>query len=340
MSIPSVEINLALKKRGDRSFIKLFNILSRSLFVKGNGWFQMIISAICSRRFWAPCLMFLLLMIYRLKRSAQLKLRNNQRSRMQYVKSWYSSRQAVSYFISNISKYLKVIKSGENTAITIDATSEHLATKPTNLDQIDAGHRPSNDPHENWHADIEMPRYEWDQLLSWQVLRWILYRGVDLLAGSKGVMEDVGLAMDRLLSKNRWEVQDPEHVACLVGNTPLIAIHLRYLGRRRVIYAKCEYYNLTGPPPRAAAPHRPRTGTIIHYSRSILMSVPSSYPPSIPASCHWAKNTWLGFMPYYTWLGCALRHAGGMNPRDVPSAGSESAGGALSWPYTSTIHVG
>ena len=32
----------------------------------------------------------------------------------------------------------------------------------------------------------------------------------------------------------------------LVGNTPMVAVHLRYQGRRRVVYAKCEYCNLTG----------------------------------------------------------------------------------------------
>lgn len=32
----------------------------------------------------------------------------------------------------------------------------------------------------------------------------------------------------------------------LVGNTPMIAIHYSYKGRERVIYVKCEHYNLTG----------------------------------------------------------------------------------------------
>ncbi len=32
----------------------------------------------------------------------------------------------------------------------------------------------------------------------------------------------------------------------LVGNTPLLAIHFRYRGSTRVIYAKCEQFNMTG----------------------------------------------------------------------------------------------
>jgi cysteine synthase A len=32
----------------------------------------------------------------------------------------------------------------------------------------------------------------------------------------------------------------------MVGNTPLLAVHFKYQGRRRVIYAKAEYLNLTG----------------------------------------------------------------------------------------------
>ena len=32
----------------------------------------------------------------------------------------------------------------------------------------------------------------------------------------------------------------------LIGNTPLLAVHYRYRGRERVIYAKAEHLNLTG----------------------------------------------------------------------------------------------
>ena len=35
-------------------------------------------------------------------------------------------------------------------------------------------------------------------------------------------------------------------IEVLVGNTPLLAIHCRYRGSDRVIYAKAEYLNLTG----------------------------------------------------------------------------------------------
>lgn len=35
-------------------------------------------------------------------------------------------------------------------------------------------------------------------------------------------------------------------LASMVGNTPLIALHMSWKGRRRVIYAKAEYFNLTG----------------------------------------------------------------------------------------------
>ncbi len=37
-----------------------------------------------------------------------------------------------------------------------------------------------------------------------------------------------------------------EDVGGLVGNTPLLEIHLKYKGQPRVIYAKAEYYSLTG----------------------------------------------------------------------------------------------
>lgn len=32
----------------------------------------------------------------------------------------------------------------------------------------------------------------------------------------------------------------------MIGNTPLLIINYRYKGEERVIYAKAEYYNLTG----------------------------------------------------------------------------------------------
>lgn len=37
-----------------------------------------------------------------------------------------------------------------------------------------------------------------------------------------------------------------ECLSRLIGNTPLLAIHLKWKGARRVIYAKAEHYNLTG----------------------------------------------------------------------------------------------
>jgi cysteine synthase A len=36
------------------------------------------------------------------------------------------------------------------------------------------------------------------------------------------------------------------HLSRLVGDTPMVAINFRYRGRERVIYAKCEQWNLTG----------------------------------------------------------------------------------------------
>ncbi|WP_395340656.1 PLP-dependent cysteine synthase family protein [Ningiella sp. W23] len=36
------------------------------------------------------------------------------------------------------------------------------------------------------------------------------------------------------------------HLEKLIGNTPMLAVHLRYKGELRVVYAKAEYYNLTG----------------------------------------------------------------------------------------------
>lgn len=37
-----------------------------------------------------------------------------------------------------------------------------------------------------------------------------------------------------------------ESLSRLIGNTPLLAIHLKWKGQRRVVYAKAEHYNLTG----------------------------------------------------------------------------------------------
>ncbi len=89
------------------------------------------------------------------------------------------------------------------------------------------------------------------------------------------------MAMDRLYAKNRWDVQDPEHVGRLVGNTPLIAIHLRYLGRCRVIYAKCEQYNLTGLPIPTPSPlSHPRFRAATARTISPLVSGYLSHPVS------------------------------------------------------------
>ena len=37
-----------------------------------------------------------------------------------------------------------------------------------------------------------------------------------------------------------------ESLAGMIGRTPLLAVHLRWKGERRVIFAKAEHYNLTG----------------------------------------------------------------------------------------------
>lgn len=44
-----------------------------------------------------------------------------------------------------------------------------------------------------------------------------------------------------LCAKNRIS-----SLASMIGNTPLIALHISWKGRRRLIYAKAEYFNLTG----------------------------------------------------------------------------------------------
>ena len=173
---------------------------------------------------------------------------------MQYVKNWYSVRQAIIYFVCNIKKYFRAIRDGNrdadinsnNSPLPLPDSAGKLAKTSLTTLEFSSENRDVCKVHDNWHDSLPTPRYDWEQILSWQVIRWILNRGIDRLVGSKGVTEDIDLAMDRLLAKNRWEVQDAEHVGRLVGNTPLIAIHLRYLGRRRVIYAKCEHYNLTG----------------------------------------------------------------------------------------------
>ncbi len=36
------------------------------------------------------------------------------------------------------------------------------------------------------------------------------------------------------------------HLSQLVGNTPMVCINYRYRGKEKVIYAKCEQWNLTG----------------------------------------------------------------------------------------------
>ena len=35
-------------------------------------------------------------------------------------------------------------------------------------------------------------------------------------------------------------------LAHMIGRTPLLAVHLTWKGKRRVIFAKAEHYNLTG----------------------------------------------------------------------------------------------
>ena len=35
-------------------------------------------------------------------------------------------------------------------------------------------------------------------------------------------------------------------LANLIGRTPLLAVHLKWKGQHRVIFAKAEHYNLTG----------------------------------------------------------------------------------------------
>jgi len=37
-----------------------------------------------------------------------------------------------------------------------------------------------------------------------------------------------------------------KEIDCLIGNTPMVGIDYRYKGKKGVVYAKCEYYNLSG----------------------------------------------------------------------------------------------
>ena len=71
-------------------------------------------------------------------------------------------------------------------------------------------------------------------------------------------------------------------IDAMVGNTPLLAIHFRRLDRQHTIYAKAEFFNLTGSIKDRMALHvlrsAYRTGQIK------LPGIPSSKPPAaIPA---------------------------------------------------------
>ncbi|HEV8589361.1 MAG TPA: hypothetical protein VGQ72_10840, partial [Pyrinomonadaceae bacterium] len=53
---------------------------------------------------------------------------------------------------------------------------------------------------------------------------------------------DIGNSLERP-AKTPARCRQLKH---MIGNTPLLAVRIRYRGRERVIYAKAEHLNLTG----------------------------------------------------------------------------------------------
>jgi cysteine synthase len=110
-----------------------------------------------------------------------------------------------------------------------------------------AGLSGGDDAATEWHAGLEEPQYEWRQLMNWRIIKWLVARArKHVTSYMDGRLHVDELDMERLSLRKRWDKQDIGQVRNLVGNTPMIAIHLRFMGKRRVVYMKCEQANLTG----------------------------------------------------------------------------------------------
>src|ERR1700744_4636678 len=53
---------------------------------------------------------------------------------------------------------------------------------------------------------------------------------------------ELGIKKSQGVSHGNWF----NHLWGLVGNTPMVEIQYKYMGNRKSIYVKCEYFNLTG----------------------------------------------------------------------------------------------
>ena len=117
--------------------------------------------------------------------------------------------------------------------------------------------------HASWAADLITPRYDADMLVQWRVVTWavrygarclarrlataLALQGMDDLLREEGQLDEhAALRSKRCARAHEGGIIAPESLRALVGNTPLLAISFRFMGTRRIIYAKSEQYNLTG----------------------------------------------------------------------------------------------
>jgi hypothetical protein len=117
--------------------------------------------------------------------------------------------------------------------------------------------------HASWAADLSTPRYDADMLVQWRVVSWavrygarclarrlataLALQGMDDLLREEGQLDEhAALRSKRCARAHEGGIIAPESLRALVGNTPLLAISFRFMGKRRIIYAKSEQYNMTG----------------------------------------------------------------------------------------------
>ena len=130
--------------------------------------------------------------------------------------------------------------------------------RPHRADTTEGGDAGPGQADASWLARVETPRYDAEMLLQWRVVTWaVRYAVSGLLRRTARFLALEGV--DDMLRKHedldehaaflqkRWNHQVvPARLRALVGNTPMVAISFRFMGARRILYAKCEMYNMTG----------------------------------------------------------------------------------------------
>lgn len=116
---------------------------------------------------------------------------------------------------------------------------------------------------QSWDQSLRAPSYSWDFLLKWRVIRFgilnfcrsVLRRLLQTLrlplpttttSLLSFLLPPEHVDFHALFRSKRWSGAPTSSLEAMVGNTPLLAITVRYMGKIRTIYAKCEQYNLTG----------------------------------------------------------------------------------------------